>query len=103
MRNGSLPRIVIPGSPVPLPVHLFTGDLHLKKGIWELSAGKLESRDGLYQVNGTDSPGSGLAFVLTRGDEQSWKLTGTLAKPRVEPAGGPEAKRTEAAAKTIKP
>jgi hypothetical protein len=103
MRNGSLPRIVIPGSPVPLPVHLFTGDLHLKKGIWELSAGKLESRDGFYQVNGTDSPGSGLAFVLTRGDEQSWKLTGTLAKPRVEPAGGPEAKRTEAAAKTIKP
>ena len=103
MRNGSLPHIEIPGSPAPLPVHRFTGDLRLKKGIWELSAGKLQSRDGFYQVKGTDSPGSGLAFVLTRGDEQSWKLTGTLAKPRVEPADGSEAKRTEAAAKTVKP
>ena len=103
MRNGSLPHIAIPGSPAPLPVHRFTGDLRLKKGIWELSAGKLESRDGFYQVEGTDSPGSGLAFVLTRGDEQSWKLTGTLAKPHVEPADGPEAKRTEAAAQTVQP
>jgi hypothetical protein len=95
MRNGSLPHIEIPGSPVPLPVHRFTGDLRLTKGVWELSAGKLESRDGFYQVGGTVSPSGGLAFTLTRGDEQSWKLTGTLAKPRVEPVDGIEAKRTE--------
>ena len=38
MRNGSLPHIEIPGSPVPLPVHRFAGELHLKKGVWELSA-----------------------------------------------------------------
>jgi hypothetical protein len=53
MRNGSLQHVEIPGSPAPLPVHRFTGDLHLKKGTWELSAGKLESRDGIYQVSGT--------------------------------------------------
>ncbi len=103
MRNGSLPHIELPGSPVPLPVHRFAGELRLKKGVWELSAGKLESHDGFYQVNGTVSPSGGLAFALTRGDEQSWKLTGTLAKPRVEPVDGTEAKRTEEDAKTVKP
>jgi len=98
MRNGSLPHVEIPGSPVPLSVHRFTGELHLKKGAWELSAGRLESRDGLYQVSGTASPGNGLDFVLMRGDEQSWALTGTLAKPNVAPLG-----HTEANAKSVKP
>jgi len=95
MRNGTLPHIEIPGSPAPLPVHRFAGELRLKHGAWELSAGKLESRDGFYQVSGNVSPTGALAFELTRGDEQSWKLTGTLAKPRVEPTVGTEAKRTE--------
>jgi hypothetical protein len=46
---------------------------------------------------------SGIDFVLTRGDEQSWTVTGTLAKPRVVPASRTEAKRTEAEPKTVKP
>jgi len=105
MRNGSLPHIEIPGSPVPLPVHRFTGELHLKKGVWELSAGRLESRDGVYQVRGTASPGSGFDFALTRGDEQSWTLTGTLAKPHLAPGSRTVAKRTDANVngKTVKP
>jgi hypothetical protein len=108
MRNGSLPHIEIPGSPVPLPVHRFAGELRLKKGAWELSAGRLESRDGAYQVRGTASPGGGFDFVLTGGDEQSWTLTGTLAKPHVAPVGHgeanrTEAKRTEAGAEIVKP
>jgi hypothetical protein len=108
MRNGSLPHIEIPGSSVPLPVHRFAGELHLKKGAWELSAGRLESRDGIYQVSGTVSPGGGFDFVLTRGDEQSWTLTGTLANPHVAPVGHREANRTEArrveaGSETVKP
>ena len=103
MRNGSLPNIEIPGSPVPLPVHRFAGELHLKKGAWELSAGRLESRDGLYQVRGTVSPASAFDFVLTRGDKQSWTLTGTLAKPHVAPVGRGKASRTEANAKSVRP
>ena len=105
MRNGSLPHIEIPGSPVPLPVHRFIGELHLKKGVWELSTGRLESRDGIYQVRGTDSPGSGFDFALTRGDEQSWTLTGTLAKPRITAGSRTVAKRTDANGnvKTVKP
>jgi hypothetical protein len=101
MRNGSLPHIEIPGSAGPLPVHRFAGELHLKKGAWELPAGRLESRDGIYQVSGTASPVNGFDFVLTRGDEQSWNLKGTLAKPHV--VSRTESNRTEADWKSVKP
>jgi hypothetical protein len=107
MRNGSLSHIEIPDSPMPLPVHRFAGELRLTKGAWELSAGSLESHDGIYQVSGIASRLNGIDFVLTRGDEQSWTVTGTLAKPRVVPASRTEAKRTEAEPKaepkTVKP
>jgi hypothetical protein len=96
MRNGKLPHIEIPNSSAPLQVHHFTGELHLKKGVWELSAGRLESREGFYQVSGTASPSSVFDFVLTRSDDQSWALTGTLANPRVAPIIRTEAARTEA-------
>jgi hypothetical protein len=100
MRNGTLPHIEIPGTPAPLPVHRFTGELDLLKSVWQLSAGRLESRDGFYQVSGTASPGSGFNFVLTRGDEQSWIVTGSLAKPEVAPASRTVAKKVDA---TVKP
>ena len=103
MRNGSLPHIEIPGAPVPLPVHRFSGDLRLEKGAWELSAGRLESRDGLYQVSGTVSADSNFDFVLKRGDELSWTVTGTLADPQVTPLDRTEAKRAEAEERTVKP
>jgi AsmA-like protein len=103
MRNGNLPHIEIPGAPAPLPIHRFSGELRLKKNTWELPVGRLESRDGIYQVSGTASPSSGFDFVLTRGDEQSWTLTGTLAKPHVALMGQTEAKRTDADLKTVKP
>ncbi len=101
MRNGSLPHVEIPGAPVPLRVHRFTGELRLEKGVWGLAAGKLESRDGIYQASGTASPGGGLDFVLTRGDARSWTLTGTLTKPRV--ASRTRSNRTAANGKAVKP
>jgi hypothetical protein len=107
MRDGSLPHVQIPGSLGPLPVHRFAGELGLQMGIWGLSAGRLESRNGIYRVKGTasaDSAGIGLDFVLTRGNEQSWSVTGTLAKPHVALVDRTEAKRTEATdAKAINP
>jgi hypothetical protein len=90
MRNGSLTHLDFPGTAGPFPVRRFTGGLHFEKGDWELSAGKLESRDGIYQVSGTTSKGGSLKFLLTRGDEQSWILTGTLAKPRMERMNRPQ-------------
>jgi hypothetical protein len=89
--DGSLTHVAIPGAPVPLPIHRFIGNLQLSKGQWQLSDGRLESRDGLYQVSGTSSTGGTLNFVFTRGDEQSWNLTGTLAKPHTSPANRTEA------------
>ena len=103
MRNGSLLHIEIPGSPAPLPVHRFAGELHLKKGAWELSTGRLESHDGVYQVRGIASASKDFDLVLTRGDEKSWSLTGTLANPHIMPVDQAEAKRAEADAKTDKP
>jgi AsmA family len=84
MRNGSLPHVEIPGLPGVLAAHRFAGELALKKGMWELSNGTLESRDGLYEVSGTTSAGRDCDFVLKLNDEQSWALTGTLAEPHVE-------------------
>jgi AsmA family len=95
MKNGSLIHLDSPGAAPPFPVHRFTGLLQIEKGNWELSAGKLESRDGIYQISGTASSGNGLKFLLTRGNEQSWNVTGTLAKPRLE-----RTNRTQAEAKT---
>jgi hypothetical protein len=111
MRDGILPHIEMPGSHVPLSAHRFSGELHLKDSDWELSGGKLESRDGIYQLSGKVSPLSGCDFVLTRGDEQSWALTGTLTKPHVVSLrksdrmknNSPENNRTEADVRIVKP
>ena len=92
LRNGTLTHIELPDSAKPLPIHLFTGNLKVKSGTWKLSAGTLESHDGRYQISGTASPGSGLNVLLTRGDEQSWNITGTLLKPSVVRASRTEAR-----------
>jgi len=97
MRSGSLTHIGIPGPAGPLSVHRFAGDLHLEKGLWKLSDGKLESRDGLYTVSGTAAPASGVDFVLKRSDDQAWSVTGTLGKPHIAPMAQTEAKRVEPA------
>jgi AsmA family len=92
MQNGTLKNIELSGGVKPFPVHRFSGHLKMKKGGWELRAGKLESRDGIYQVSGSASPSGILDLVLVRGDEQKWNVTGTLAKPRVAPGNRTEAR-----------
>ena len=96
MRNGSLPNIAIPGSSGPRTVRSFTGEVHLKKGVWQLANARLESRDGAYNVSGTVSADNKVDFVFNRGDERAWLLTGTLAKPLVTPANQNDVERTAA-------
>ncbi len=91
-RNGTLAHVELPDAAKPFPVHFFSGNLKMKNGIWKLSAGKLESRDGIYQVSGTASPDDGLSLVLTRSDEQSWNITGSLLKSNVAHANRTEAR-----------
>jgi len=102
MRNGSFAHVEIPGAPAPFPVSRFSGGLRVKDGKWQLSAGKLQSRDGLYMLTGTSSLGA-LDFTLTRGNERSWNLTGTLAKPLVEPASEEISRRDPKPEATTKP
>src|SRR5208282_759050 len=103
MRNGTFAHVEIPGAPVPLPVYRFSGNLRVKEGKWELSAGKLESRDGLYQVSGTSSPEAGIDFIFTRSDEQSWNITGTIANPHAEAADQEISRRETKTNAGIKP
>jgi hypothetical protein len=49
-------------------------------------------------VGGTASAAEGLNITLTRDDEQTWKLTGTLSKPQVT-AGNQEISRKAANAR----
>jgi autotransporter translocation and assembly factor TamB len=92
LRNGILTHVELPDAARPFPVHLFSGTLKVKAGTWKLSAGKLESHDGRYQVSGTASQSGGLNILMTRGDEQSWNVTGTLLKPIVARASRTEAR-----------
>jgi hypothetical protein len=95
MRDGSLPHVEIPGAPGPLRVHRSSGDLILSKGAWELSGGRIESHDGFYQASGTASPGGICDLVLTRGDSQSWALTGTLTNPQITSLASTQAEQTD--------
>jgi hypothetical protein len=92
LRNGTLAHVILPDAGKAFPVHTLTGDLTIKAGTWKLGAGKLESHDGMYQLSGTASPGSGLNMQLTRGDDQSWNITGTLLNPSVARASRTEAR-----------
>jgi AsmA protein len=95
MRSGAFTRLELRGassaasaaaSSAPTPVHRCSGDLQLVHGTWRLSGGRLESRDGFYEVSGTASSGQGIDFLFNREDGQSWNITGTLARPQAEEA-----------------
>ncbi len=94
MRDGNLPHLANIASAGALSVHNLAGDLRLDKGTWELSAARLESRDGIYQVSGRASAKSGLNFTLLRNDDRSWTLFGTLTKPRLEQTSRTQAQAT---------
>jgi len=96
VRNGSLPNIEIPGSSGPRTVRSFTGEMHLKKGAWQIANARLESQDGAYNVSGTVSADNKVDFDFKRGDERAWLLTGTLAKPLVTPVNRNDLNHTAA-------
>jgi hypothetical protein len=103
MRNGSLSRIEIAGSPAPLPVQRFSGALAFADGAWSLTGGMLESKDRVYKVSGTATSRNKLDFILTGADDRSWNVTGSLADPHTAASVPTEVKRTEADAKVPLP
>jgi len=98
MRDGSLPHLQLPGTTGPMSVRRFTGELNFKQGAWELTNSNLESHGAMFNIKGTASAADGVDFVLTRSDESSWSLTGTLAKPHIAAVD-----RTQTNAQVTKP
>jgi len=101
MRTGSLPHLKFPDAANPLLVQRFNGYLLLKKGVWELAGGKLQTQATTYQVNGTASAEGQLNFSIKHGNEESWALIGTISAPRLERRE--EAGPSEANGETAKP
>ena len=83
-RDASLPHVALAGTGSHLRVSHFTGNFSLREGVLEISEGKLEGAQGIYQVSGTASLTRTWNLQLARDSTHSFNLTGTLAAPRVE-------------------
>jgi len=82
--DASLPHVALAGAGSHLRVNHFTGNFALHDGAMEISEGKLEGAQGIYQVSGTASLTRTWNLQLARDSTHSFNLTGTLAAPRVE-------------------
>jgi uncharacterized protein involved in outer membrane biogenesis len=95
-RDGSLPHIVLAGTPGPLHIHHLVARLLLRNGTFEIQEGKLETPGSIYQLSGTASLGRSLDVRLARSGAHGFNISGTLTEPRVVQATTPE---TQAALK----
>ena len=84
--DGVLTKVLLPGNATPLHIRTFTSRLLLRRGLFEIQEGKLESSGGIYQVSGTASLGRVLDIKLVRDNAHSFIISGTLTEPKVSPA-----------------
>jgi hypothetical protein len=97
-RDGSLAHVALNGSPAPLQVRQFHGELAVASGQLTFKPSKMETPGGIYVVSGTASFDRQLGLKLMRGKTEGFDITGTVENPQVAPAALPA---TQAAA--IKP
>ena len=97
-RDGSLAHVALNGTPAPLKVRQFHGELAVAAGQLTFKPSKLETPGGIYVVSGTASFDRQLGLKLLRGKTEGFDITGTVESPQVAPAALPA---TQAAA--IKP
>lgn len=94
LSNGMLPRVLIGDDPEPLAFTKFNGQAQLDSGKFELSAAKLTSTDGTYDMSGTVTLKREIDVRMTRvpanATHAGYAVTGTLAEPRVSPLGNSE-------------
>jgi hypothetical protein len=88
-RNGSLAHVALNGSPAPLQVRQFHGELTVAAGQLTFKPSKLETPGGIYVVSGTASLDRQLGLKLMRGKTEGFDITGTLESPQVAPAAPP--------------
>jgi hypothetical protein len=91
--NGGALRIS-PDLRAPLRVLNGNGKAALDKDGWTVSASKWMSPTGTYNLSGTISRNSELAFEFTKENGAVWKVSGTLAKP--QPGSTPAPPPTQA-------
>jgi uncharacterized protein involved in outer membrane biogenesis len=94
--DGTLAHLALPNSAPPLRMHSFSDRMVLRRGVFEIQEGKLETPSGIYQVSGKASLGRVLDVKLARDGAHGFNISGTLNSPKVSPATNAE---TEAALK----
>ncbi len=94
LRNGILPRLLIGDAPEPLAFTKLSGQAELSSGKFELSATKLNSPSGAYDLAGSVTLKREIDVKMTRepasATSAGYTVTGTLAAPRVAPFGNTE-------------
>lgn len=97
MSHGSLPHVNLAEGAETLKVHKFAAEAHLDAGKIEVTDGRLESADGVYEVSGTATLKREIDFKLARVPvgvgNAVYSVTGTLAEPRVAAVGRTEQAR----------
>ena len=88
-RNGSLAHVALNGSPAPLQVRQFNGELAVVAGQLMFKPSKLETPGGIYVVSGTASLDRQLGLKLMRGKTEGFDITGTLESPQITPTAPP--------------
>ncbi|HZR31119.1 MAG TPA: AsmA family protein [Terriglobales bacterium] len=90
LRNGVLQQISLAEGAPPLRVQRFTGHLNLHDGRFTVTAGKLQTPGGIYQVSGTALADKKVDIRLVRDGAHSFTITGTLESPKVVAVSGPQ-------------
>ncbi len=89
-RESTLPHVVLTGSTAPVFAKRFIGKMVLRGDRIDISEGKLETGDGIYQINGTAVKGRGLDLRMLKDDLHGFAITGPLATPRITVVNNPE-------------
>jgi hypothetical protein len=90
-REGSLAHVALNGSPAPLQIRQFRGELAVADGQLTFKPSRMETPGGIYVVSGTAALDRQLGLRLTRGKTEAFDITGTVENPRVVPAALPMA------------
>jgi len=98
LRDGVLSHVSLASDEGPLRVTRWQGRARLLGGKIEIEKGKMVSPTGAFEIGGTASLGRALDLKLTRGAELKpalagslvYRITGTVAEPRVALTPAPE-------------
>ena len=83
--SGSLRHVALEGHSGPITFSAFTGTMSLENGKFTLSDGEMQAGNTSFAVKGTASYDRNVDFRFEHPGGQSYTISGSLDKPRVEP------------------